>query len=34
VGGRAELPLAVDTWLIATQICLNKIQSEEASSKK
>jgi hypothetical protein len=32
VGGRAELPVAVDTWLMATQICINRLK-EEASSK-
>jgi hypothetical protein len=34
VGGRAELPLEVDTWLMATQICLNRIQKEEAERTK
>lgn len=30
--GRADLPVEVETWLVATQICLSKIQEESTAS--
>jgi hypothetical protein len=27
-GGRANLPLEVDTWLVPVELCLSKIRSE------